>query len=127
MIDQPFTSFQEDQAAWNISSGVANQIEWAIVKADRHWLEGELSDCYHTWSLVRLKINPNLKKEEREKLDGIEKTVSKLIRKWIESGETRKTKNELGGYVKVYQRQIMDLLKKLGYITIKKDRAEMNF
>jgi len=128
------------QVSWNIAASQSQYVFELIKKAMNYYQAGNLSRWYWTLSSLREVINPFLKKPERERLDTVEKNVQISLKYWskykqqvesnaefIPAKDDLIKKNKFSVYVRVYQREIMDLLNNLGYFPSKKDRTEVNF
>jgi len=128
------------KVSWNIAASQSQFIFDLIKKSMNYYQVGNLARWYWSLSSLREMINYSLKKTEREKLDNIEKNVQVSLKYWskykqqVEGNSEFKLgkedlikKNKFSVHVRIYQRELMDLLNNLGYFPSKKDRTEVNF
>ena len=126
-----------DQTSWNLAAAQAQHIFDLLKKSTEAYLKGNLGRWFWHLSALREMINYELKPEEREKLDEIEKGASKFTPTWQkyqtehkDEEAERKSRRALGEYsktIKKYQRKIMDLLKEMGFFPSKEDRTDLTF
>lgn len=131
---------ERGKVSWNIASKQSEYIFELIKKSMNFYQIGNLAQWYWTLSSLREMINYSLKEDQRDKLDKMEKASQVSLKYWAKyrkqiEGYTEiklnKTdlykKNLLAVNIRMYQRELMDLLNSLGYFPSKKDRTEVNF
>ena len=132
------SSEPREQVSWNMAASHAQHVHSLIIKLTNFYLKGNLGQWYWTLSATREMVNHELNEEERTRLDVLEKNCNLLHKQWedyrkiVEDGhqpgeKLRKIKVDFSITVKKYQRQIMDLLKELGYFPSKEDRTRLSF
>ena len=125
------------KVSWNIASAQAMHISNLISKATTKYLNGDLGNWYWTLSALRENINQDVGSDDREFLNDLEKECNLLVGSWQRyskerangklSKEAIEKKNEFSQKVRTYQRKLMDLLKELGYLPNKENRARLSF
>jgi len=127
-----------EQVSWNIAGYQARHISDLLTKATSYYLIGNIGKWYWTLTALREMINYDLSTEEKEKLDALEKQAARLhasydrYQKISSEGhpapkELVKDKIEFSALIRIYQREVMDLLKELGYFPKKEDRTDLGF
>jgi len=125
------------QVKWHISLDMAKYISDLIKKAGMFYMNGDIGRWYWTLSTIRENINHDLKKTEMDLLDGLEEQCNSYHSKWdaykysieigIENKSLRPSKSKFAGYVRQYSREVLKLLKAMGYFPDKDDRTKMSF
>ncbi len=131
---------KKNKVSWNIAANQAQFIFDLIKKSMNYYQTGNLSRWYWTLSSLREMTNYALDKKQRDNLDGIEKKIQTSLKYWskyqaMKDGHTENKmsiaelhrKNLFATHVREYQRELMDLLNKLGYFPSKEDRSRINF
>lgn len=129
-----------NKVSWNIAANQAQFIFELIKKSMNYYQAGNLSRWYWTLSSLREMVNYALNETERDELDEIELEVQNSLKYWskyqaMKDGHTEVKmsqaelykKNLFATHVRKYQRELMDLLNKLGYFPSKADRSRINF
>ena len=125
------------KVSWNIASAQAMHISNLISKATTKYLNGDLGNWYWTLTALRENINQDVVSVDREFLNELETECNILFSSWkkyskeLANGNVDKglvgDKNKFSQKVRIYQRKIMDLLKSLGYLPNKENRAKLSF
>lgn len=129
-----------DKVSWNIAASQAQFVFALLKKAMIYYQNGNLSKWYWTLSCLREMTNYSLTSDQRDDLDRIEKKVQTSLKYWakyqaMKDGHSENKmsraelhkKNLFATHVREYQREIMDLLNKMGYFPSKEDRSKLSF
>lgn len=128
------------KVSWNIAASQSQLVFTYIKKSMTYYQNGNLAKWYWTLSSLRELINYALSGVQRDNLDEMEKKVQNSLKYWSKFQAMRDghdgnhlsraelyKKNLFATYVRTYQRQLMDLLNKLGYFPSKEDRSKLTF
>ena len=134
------SSEEVNKVSWNIAASQAQLVFLYIKKSMTYYQNGNLSKWYWTLSSLRELINYALNSDQRKDLDNIEKQIQGSLKYWSkfqamkdghDGNNLNRTelyrKNLFATYVRKYQRELMDLLNKLGYFPSKEDRSKLTF
>jgi len=123
-----------DQVSWNIAAAQAKTVSDLINKAIVFYLRGSLNNWFWALTALREMVNYELKELERKVLDKLEEEVGKTGTLWKKhnSKENKNKKYMIAKTnhvrnIRIYQRQLMDYLKELGYFPNKEDRTQLSF
>ena len=138
MDDEIYFPEERAKIAFNIADKHKELIANFIMRAASSYAKGDLGNWY--WTLTGLKENvfEDLKKDEIEVLDAMEKEIKPYYSSWntyiriIAEGaqpsmKIRIQKENFFEKVKLYQRKLRIILKALGYIPSKEDRTKLSF
>ncbi len=131
---------EKNLVSWNIAASQSQYVFELIKKSMNFYQVGNLAKWYWSLSCLREMINYSLKETQRDRLNEIEKDVQGSLKYWSKyrqqvEGHTEiklsrsdlYKKNQFSTHVRTYQRELMDLLNKLGYFPSKDDRSNLNF
>lgn len=128
-----------EQAGWNLKADFSRMVLNQLQSAGIYYSEGEVPNWFWCLSACRELVNHDLKPGEVTALDKQELVIKKGINMWNrihrlrEHDRTKITKELRKGVaefivnVKKYQRNLMALLKKMGYFPAKENREELSF
>lgn len=128
----------KSETLWNIAGQQAQHIMNLLTKATRFYLDGNIGSWFYYFVAIRQMINYELTTKQEKDLDKLETSAMKFYPKWKKyaravgeglevSFELKKSKQKFLVLVKQYQREVMKLLKELGYFPSKDDRSKLNF
>jgi len=111
---------KRELVSWNIMADQAMYISSLLKRATNAYLNGYVKSWFWILTAIRELINCNLKQDERQEFDKLEKEVDiGLIKKG------KKTVFVMS--VRKYQRKLLDMVKELGYFPSKEDRTKLGF
>lgn len=144
MEDTAAFDAQFDQAAWNLSQTIINQIGVLLQKSSDNFRAGRLQSSFYDTKEIRLLIHADLKPDERKLLDDLESDVAKYLKQWKLCMLNEEEKVGLsirntsqsnlldirrlhGDAIKKYRENIMEKMSKYGYLVAKKKEVSVMF
>lgn len=127
-----------DQVGWNISAYHSKLVFTLVSRATSAFIRGDLGKWYTYLVAAREMMNHELEDDEVEALDKLEKELDKYLRNWERINQIlivghdpprrMKARNwKFKEKLRIYQREITNLLKTLGYLPNKEDRTRLSF
>ena len=128
-----------EQAGWNLKADFSRMVLNQLQSAGIYYSEGEVPNWFWCLSACRELVNHDLKEGEVRALDKQELSIKRGIKAWNrirhfremdQSRITKQLRKDVSDFVdavKVYQRNLMALLKKMGYFPAKENREELSF
>lgn len=126
------------ETAWNIIAEQTKFVSELIQKGIGSYLIGDVGEWFNILTAIREVINYDLKPDEKKKLDKLEKEIWNLQKYWKmyqkksklghrSTSELIQKKREFVSNVREYSRELMNILKILGYFPKKEDRTKLSF
>ena len=113
------------QVGWNINSAHSQFISQLLIKANNLHLQGLFHDWYWHFSALRDNINHELKKDERDELNKLEKSIDVAANNLTKS-KSRADRIKYHNEIREYTWRILDLMKNLGYLPSKEDKTKVH-
>lgn len=126
------------EVSWNIVAEQTKFIGQLIQEATMHYLKGDIGEWFNILTAIRENIDYDLKPNEEELLNTIEKDCWSYQSFWkkhivyLKDGKTTPIevitkKKDFVCSVRKYSRTLLKILNNLGYFPKKEDRTKLSF
>ena len=129
---------EKHEVSWNLASQQSMFIGNLIQQSMTAYLAGNIGDWFWKLNGIREMIHHDLNPEELKDLDKLEKEISPCQNSWKKivklklkgtkpDKEDIKNTREFPNKIRLYQRRLMEILKRQGYFPNKENKKKISF